>query len=395
MSSATVGPTSAGGGTSATATATATSKVVKADIVVLDYNDLVNGVDVSSSIGKAYGVDGCGVLTVKNVPGLEEARNKLLPLAKEFSALDQETKLKYENKESFYSFGWSHGKEKLQGKPDVSKGSYYANPQYDEPETDPELIKKYPAFIHPNIWPKQELPQLEGAFKGLGQLIVDVGILVAQQCDKYIKTSVHAEYEENKLSQIIASSKCCKARLLHYFPRSAEEVAASSGGSEGDDLFSSWCGWHNDHGSLTGLVSAMFLNEQGERVENKDPDAGLYIRSRQSELIKVGIPADHIAFQIGETAQIHSGGALQATPHAVRGTSMPGISRETFAVFMEPMWFEAMNAPKGVSPEQAQSQSAAANLPKGVAPLSRRYTRADMTFGDFTDATLNSYYDEE
>ena len=35
-----------------------------------------------------------------------------------------------------------YGKEKLQGKPDVSKGSYYANPQYDEPSTDAELIKK-------------------------------------------------------------------------------------------------------------------------------------------------------------------------------------------------------------------------------------------------------------
>lgn len=35
------------------------------------------------------------------------------------------------HQDSCYSFGWSHGKEKLQGRPDVSKGSYYANPQYD------------------------------------------------------------------------------------------------------------------------------------------------------------------------------------------------------------------------------------------------------------------------
>jgi isopenicillin N synthase-like dioxygenase len=47
---------------------------------------------------------------------------------------------------------------------------------------------------------------------------------------------------------------------------------------------------------------------------------GLYVRNRKSELIKVTIPADCIAFQIGETAQIHSGGILQATPHAVKGT---------------------------------------------------------------------------
>ena len=32
----------------------------------------------------------------------------------------------------------------------------------------------------------------------------------------------------------------------------------------------------------------------------------------------------------------------QATPHAVRGSKMRNVSRETFAVFMEPMWMEPM-----------------------------------------------------
>ena len=155
--------------------------VKKVNVEVLDYNDLLNGKDCSDQIERAYGEDGCGILTVKNVPGLIEARKSLLPLAKDFASLDEATKLKYENQESFYSFGWSHGKEKLQGKPDVSKGSYYANPQYDEPTTDAELIKKYPAFVHPNIWPREDLPQLEPAFKTLGQLIVDTGTLVARQ----------------------------------------------------------------------------------------------------------------------------------------------------------------------------------------------------------------------
>lgn len=141
------------------------------------------------------------------------------------------------------------------------------------------------------------------------------------------------------------SSKCCKARLLHYFPRSIEDISESTDTTNNneEDTFSSWCGWHNDHGSLTGLVSAMYLDEDGNAVTNSDSNAGLYIRGRSSELIKVGIPEDHVAFQIGETAQIHSGGILQATPHAVRGTSMPRISRETFAVFMEPMWDEVLS----------------------------------------------------
>ena len=104
------------------------------------------------------------------------------------------------------------------------------------------------------------------------------------------------------------SSKCCKARLLHYFPRSIEDISESTDTTNNneEDTFSSWCGWHNDHGSLTGLVSAMYLDEDGNAVTNSDSNAGLYIRGRSSELIKVGIPEDHVAFQIGETAQIHS-----------------------------------------------------------------------------------------
>lgn len=42
-------------------------------------------------------------------------------------------------------------------------------------------------------------------------------------------------------------------------------------------------------------------------------------------------------------------GCAQATPHAVRGSSVKGVSRETFAVFMEPMWMEPMNFPEGVA----------------------------------------------
>ena len=191
---------------------------------------------------------------------------------------------------------------------------------------------------------------------------------------------------------------CCKARLLHYFPLAAASTSSSSSEQADtatcpstDDDFSSWCGWHNDHGSLTGLTSALYMDQEGKVVENTDTSAGLYIRSRSGELVKASIPADHIAFQIGETAQIHSGGVLQATPHAVRGSKVPNISRETFAVFMEPMWSEPMACPAGVEPADAQTQAAAATLPPGVPPLASRWN-SNQTFGDFTDATLSSYY---
>ena len=44
---------------------------------------------------------------------------------------------------------------------------------------------------------------------------------------------------------------------------------------------------------------------------------------------------DSLAFQIGECSQIHTGGILQATPHAVRGPTgegTVGISRVRFSI---------------------------------------------------------------
>ena len=261
---------------------------------------------------------------------------------------------------------------------------------------------------------------------------------------------------------MLRTSRCCKARLLHYFPLTAE--AAETANADEEEAFSSWCGWHNDHGSLTGLVPAMFFEHQPATTEATattttttssssgeqpaalddyalpkaagkaptgsgdldewslpanagkrsregeaaaaapkllsgcpDPSAGLYIRSRKGERVKVGCPADHLAFQIGETAQVHSGGWLQATPHAVRGCGVPHVSRATFAVFMEPEWDYPMTAPDGVEPEHTQSSSAAKYLPKGVPPLRTRWGSKDCPyttcdFGAFTDVTLQAYH---
>lgn len=365
----------------------AENTVVSAKIVEISYEDLLSGKDLTASIAEAYGFDGIGLLTVSGVPGLLEARGNLLPLARRFATMDESVQSKYEDENSFYSFGWSLGKEKLEGKPDNSKGSYYANPQYDKPVDDEEIIKKYPGFASPNIWPTEEIPEFEAFFKALGQLIVSVGKLVASQCDAYAK-SQSPNYVSGRLRRIIDTSLSCKARLLHYFPFSAD----THGADKDPNDFSSWCGWHNDHGSLTGLTSAMYLDaESGTPTTNNDPSAGLYIRGRHGQLIKAAFPADQIAFQIGETAQIHSGGALQATPHAVRGSSDPKICRDTFAVFMEPNWDESMDVPEGVTVEDAQSQIAAKALPKGIPPLSSRWL-AGQTFGDFTEKTLSSYY---
>ena len=80
------------------------------------------------------------------MPGLAEARSELLPLASAFAALPDSAKVKYEVPSAYYAVGWSHGREKLQGRPDYAKGSFYANPLDNAPFSDPKHIEQYPAF---------------------------------------------------------------------------------------------------------------------------------------------------------------------------------------------------------------------------------------------------------
>merc|ERR1711916_356117 len=88
---------------------------------------------------EALGLNGIGMLTVKNVPGYLELREKLLPLSRKFGeGLD-------------------------------FPGSYYANPQYDEPspqkDNTPDAAPG--TYTHPNVWPKEDIPEFEETFKKL------------------------------------------------------------------------------------------------------------------------------------------------------------------------------------------------------------------------------------
>jgi hypothetical protein len=112
---------------------------------------------------------------------------------------------------------------------------------------------------------------MEPALKEMGQLVVSVGRLVARQCDHYVRAILGADYSPStQLFDLLTTSQCCKGRLLHYFAQ--DEVARhtqATGEQKGheketptdDTDFSDWCGWHNDHGSLTGLVPAIYMKE--------------------------------------------------------------------------------------------------------------------------------------
>jgi len=345
------------------------------EVVRLTYQELDDPhAEMVDRIQRAYDESGLGLVAVRDVPQLKEKRERLLRLAPKVARLPPDVLRELEDPKSHYNFGWSHGKERLQdGRPDRRKGSYYNNPLHNVPTDDPVLRDAYPSSARPNLWPERSMPELEDAFMDLGRLVARVGMLVAKQCDLYVEGSIGRDVAlPHRMTDVLRASRCPKARLLHYFP--------PPDGSEGSEIDGeNWCGWHTDHGTLTGLVSAMYMRGD-EVVSSPDPRCGLYVRDRAGEVVQVSIMEDEIAYQMGEASQILSGGFLHATPHCVRAPTPSlagGVSRNTFAVFMQPQWDTSMDPPPGYE------GSAGRHVPAWS---------SGQTFGEFAERTFQQYY---
>ncbi|KAL0382910.1 UNVERIFIED_CONTAM: hypothetical protein Scaly_0578300 [Sesamum calycinum] len=356
------------------------------------------------------------------VPGYPLLRQHLLHLAPRLASLPEEVKRELEDPNSRYNIGWSHGKEKLEsGKLDLLKGSFYANPILDIPTTELSLVKRYPSYCGPNMWPRRALPELEPAFKALGKLILDVGLLLAHHCDRYGKFF----FEDLVFIE-----------LHDIFKWSHNSTSA-----EDDETVSSWCGWHTDHGSLTGLTCGMFTRDAVE-LPCPDSAAGLYVVYGE----------DEIAYQIGETTEILSRGQLCATPHCVRarictvseydgqlnaglhsplcqetiiilemqnmqdvavivlrlflapkGEAAFGVERSTFALFMQPDCRIYANLELSQIPASEMLETllpTACRDEKLIFPELKNIhefstPNGSISFGDYTEKVLDKYYDLE
>lgn len=172
---------------------------------------------------------------------------------------------------------------------------------------------------------------------------------MARACDLYALKHVEG-YRKGYLEHVVRTSVSTKARLLHYFPSPPSSNGEEEGGEEEDD----WCATHLDHGCLTGLTSAMFVDESipasdrevlDELPSSPDPKAGLYIHSRSGTVTKVAIPRDCLAFQTGEALQRITRGKFAAVPHFVRGVRAGNgkVARNTLAVFTQPNLWEVVD----------------------------------------------------
>ncbi|KAF7713802.1 Uncharacterized protein PECH_002739 [Penicillium ucsense] len=332
-----------------------------AQAVTVSLKELQDGTVSFDSLTEAFGPSSLGIIIVKDLPEqFKQLRTQVLSHASYLAALPSSDLESLESPESKYLVGWSCGKETLKsGTFDTLKGSYYVNCAFYQ---DPSLqsapadgFPDLPQYTAPNIWPpERKLPSFRPSVEALCSLIIDTAALVAQACDRYAEANIEG-YKPGYLAHVVKSSLTTKARLLHYFPANDAPASMSnptpaSKEEEDDD----WCATHVDHGCLTGLTSAMFLDEAAtlpvpeptpttsllELPQSPDPAAGLYIRSRTGDVVKVNIPKDCLAFQTGEALQLITKGKFRAVPHFVKGARAVGgkqrIARNTLAVFTQP-----------------------------------------------------------
>jgi hypothetical protein len=138
-----------------------------------------------------------------------------------------------------------------------------------------------------------------------------------------------------RLVRPLSEQRSNKARLLHYYPTAGDSATRQD----------AWCGWHFDHGTLTGLTAAMFLpsNAPGadfsaaHELASPDSNVGLHVCTAEGDIVRITSQRDQLLFQAGQCLEILSGGRFRATQHCVYGPLKPlPVSRNTFAVFCQP-----------------------------------------------------------
>lgn len=370
-------------------------KFTQATPVAVSLHDLQRGTIPFETLLAAFGPSSLGILVVTDLPStFAPLRTRVLSNASHLAHLPSRTLQTITKPSAKYLVGWSHGVETLRpGVVDTAKGSYYINCAfYKDGALNGADGTKFPGFEEytaPNVWPPEDAQAEEGGVSGfksdteeLIRLIVDTAVLVARACDRFAESEIKG-YENGYLERMVRESETTKARLLHYFPSEASSLPKTNGAKDNTEtnrhvnetsttdqkeeaaikIDDSWCSTHLDHGCLTGLTSAMFLDETQtssssqleELPTSPDPGSGLYILSRSQEIHKVAIPRGALAFQTGEALELITGGRFKAVPHFVKGVDsnvVEGkrrISRNTLAVFTQPNLDEVVDLQTGLT----------------------------------------------
>ncbi|RRT41318.1 hypothetical protein B296_00043143, partial [Ensete ventricosum] len=263
----------------------------------------------------------------------------------------------------------------------------------------------------------KEFRILGSTFKELSLCMMELGLRLAQICDKAI------DCRELKQSIMDGSAK---GRLIHYHStidniilketnrtkkRSKKKVEpATLDPSPFDEyrtnrttLSNLWQQWHYDYGIFTVLTSPSFrfscLAEDCSHIsccrECSSPDEHTYLQLfdiKKNKIFVVRSPADSFIIQVGEAANILTRGKLQSTLHSVsRPVDRENLSRQTFVVFLQPAWSKILSYSGYPEETSNQDKLLMQEILRKIPPLSIRF-RDGMTFAEFSHETTKQYY---
>ena len=299
----------------------------KANLEILSYNNLKENIDLSESIEKAFGDNGLGIILVKDIPNLELLRETLLKLSKKLASLPINIKEKYTySNDNCLDEGYRKNLAMN------NQESFCANPLYDNIMVNDDLKIKYSKLLSSNIWPDKELPDLKTAFKNLGITMIQVSFWILMQCDKYLHKITNGVHENNTFYHMISNSQVYRGNLLHY----------STNEEKKDNDEYNMC---INSESLICHVNPMYLSKNDNILHDSDNNF-MYIKDKTGRKIKINIPNNCLALQIGETLQILSGGYLKANPYYVKLCQKPQISIEQFTVCVDCFPEQPLELPK-------------------------------------------------
>eukprot|EP00347_Sterkiella_histriomuscorum_P012868 403366914 len=344
--------------------------------LIIEYSQLIKGGDYAFEIlDKAYSDKGLGTMLVRVQPN--DAQNyiknhqRLAQAMQKLSEMPEE-KLRYlEMPELEWGHGWNPGKDGYLEGADTLQASYYANLAQEE-------YIDHQGKLWKNIWPDNEVKELKEQYLNTGLYVKKVGLKLADCLDKFLTQNVQ-NYETSIFKALNESPKLA-ARSIYYRPPNHTSE---------NNLPKNWCSWHKDYSYITGLIPGTFIDKQGKvHEEFNDPEAGLFIQKRDYQILKLDIPRDCIAFQLGELAQVVSGGLLQALPHAVMMTKKRNdLARVSMALFMEPDYSQPIKMPQGTNIDRVLVKQ---DREHKLSPLEERW-QDGMSFGDYYENCRKSF----
>ncbi|CAK8571880.1 unnamed protein product [Lathyrus sativus] len=408
------------------------------DLYELRYSDLSSSsLTKVDSIMEALGSNGPGLLAVTGIPNASNLRSYLLPLARNLSLLDRQTRNRILKEHNL-------GSDVSLKNPHRSVSSFAMQLNYSKTHSEEKEKEKDKDETQ---WYGNGFESLGNVFQELGFCMMEVGLCLARICDKAIGG--------NELEQSLLESLAAKGRLIHYHSqldailireldksktnnkkgvkiknniKPLEASCLDSVACDNAVRSDLWQQWHYDYGIFTVLTAPLFLSPSYSElstlqdscscVECLSPTGHTNLQiydPNKKKVLMVRAPPESFIVQVGESADIISKGKLRSTLHSVyRPLKFENLSRETFVVFLQPAWtkvFSISDYPRGKSAfkgvdgqclvagefDHKEQQSGQDNnklsmeIQKIVPPLSSRL-KDGMTFAEFSRETTKQYY---